>query len=83
MSSQVVLFVKPLEDGQAVLRGVAVEVLSVVTICKVDKWGRGVDLGWVLALVVLVLVLRCTVLLLGVGAGVGGVLVSVLVVLGC
>lgn len=42
---QVVLFVKPLEDGQVILRGVTVEVLSLVTTCRVDKWGRGTSLG--------------------------------------
>lgn len=35
------MFVKPLEDGQLVLKGVSVEVLSLVTLSKVDKWGRG------------------------------------------
>lgn len=37
------MFVKPLEDGQLVLKGVSVEVLSLVTVCKVDKWGRGLS----------------------------------------
>lgn len=43
--AKVVLFVKPMEGGQVVLKGVSVEVLSLVTMCKVDKWGRGVALG--------------------------------------
>ncbi len=42
---QVILFIKPLEDGQVVLRGVSVEVLSLVTVCRVDKWGRGISRG--------------------------------------
>lgn len=44
---QVILFVKPLEDGPLVLRGVSMEVLSAVTLCRVDKWGRGISPGWV------------------------------------
>lgn len=40
-----VLFVKPLEDGQVILRGVTVEVLSLVTMCRIDKWGRGISQG--------------------------------------
>lgn len=36
------MFVKPLEGGQVVLRGVSVEVVSLVTLCRVDKWGRGI-----------------------------------------
>lgn len=40
---QVILFVKPLEDGVLVLRGVSMEVFSLVTLCRVDKWGRGVS----------------------------------------
>lgn len=41
-NQQVVMFVKPLEGGQVVLRGVSVEVVSLVTLCRVDKWGRGI-----------------------------------------
>lgn len=42
---QVVLYFKPLDEGQVILRGVTIEVLSLVTLCKVDKWGRGVFVG--------------------------------------
>lgn len=37
------MFVKPLGDGQLVLKGVSIQVLSLVTMCKVDKWGRGIS----------------------------------------
>ena len=36
------MFVKPLEGGHLVLKGVSVEVLSLVIMCRVDKWGKGV-----------------------------------------
>ncbi|CAM9478934.1 unnamed protein product, partial [Discosporangium mesarthrocarpum] len=40
---EAILFVKPLEPGEIVLRGVVLEVLSLSTTCLVDKWGRALQ----------------------------------------